>query len=83
MNSILRHVDEPDEIGHDFGIDFNGPLPEDEVGSVIVPDTVCPLSDEQLYEFMSLASSITFHTFDGCISHYLQCKDTLSNMLIT
>ena len=80
LNSILRHVDEPDEIGRGFGIDFNGPLPEDEVGSVIVPDTVRPLSDEQRSEFMSVASSITFHTFDG---YYLLCKDTLSNMQFT
>lgn len=81
LNSTMKYVDEPGEVTQDFGIDLDGPLPEQEIGSVEVPDTVCPLNDDELSGFMALAGSITFHTFDGCISHYTQCKDTLNNLI--
>ena len=51
VNSILRGVPESATIPYDYGVDFDGPLPDVSIGTVDVPETVNPLDDEQLSTF--------------------------------
>lgn len=37
------HIAQPDQ---EFGIDYDGPFPEDQCHTVDVPDTVCPIPDD-------------------------------------
>ena len=50
VNSILRRNEEPDTVPPDFGFDFNGPLPNEDIGTVDVPETVSPLNHQELQQ---------------------------------
>ena len=56
LNSIIQASDEPDSVPPDFGIDFDGPIPEEDVDSGVVPETVSPLDEEEIRGFISVAS---------------------------
>lgn len=81
---MLRSGEELDLVPPDFGVDFGGPLPEEDVGTVDVPETVSPLDDQELQQFLSVANSLSQLSCDDIqvnTSHYLCCKELLHNML--
>ena len=74
LNSIIQASDEPDSVPPDF----DGPIPEEDVGSVVVPETVSPLDEEEIREFISVASpDNAFTSIDEGVSHFVHCKSIL------
>ena len=66
--------------GEDYGVDPTGPLPDEELATVVVPETVHPLSDAQLTTFMDKVNSeATFEDFG--VSHFVECKATFQSMI--
>ena len=85
VDSILRNNEDLDDVPEDFGVDFDGPLPDEEVGTVDVPDTVSSLNEHDMYHFLTIASSPPLRSDDGHVgvSHFIHCKELLQNMLDT
>lgn len=84
VNSILRHSEDSDQIPPpDFGVDCDGPLPDEDIGSTVdVPETVSPLDDQEIEQFMSVANSLPLSSRDDVhVTHYLNCKELLHDML--
>lgn len=82
LNSIIQANDEPDTVSSDFGIDCDGPMPEEDIVTVVVPETVSPLDDDEIKDFMSVASpDSAFTSIDEGVSHYVHCKSILEHKL--
>ena len=83
QRGIANIFDPPllDQAMSSFGTDPNGPLPADDgVTTVVVPDTACPLSDEQLDEFQSSFDALT-PCDDFGVSIFLAAKEKLKELL--
>lgn len=81
MNSIIQVNDEPDTVPPDFGVDYDGPMPEEDTGTV-VPETVRPLDEDEIRDFMLVASpDSAFTSIDEGVSHYVHCKSILEHRL--
>ena len=66
--------------GEDYGIDPTGPLPDHELATVVVPETVHSLSDAQLTTFMDQVNSESIFDDLG-VTHFVECKATFQSML--
>lgn len=80
MNSMIRESDVTASVPPDFGLDVDGPIPDEDPGTIEVPDTLSPLNDEDLQVFLRFVGTDTFFDDFG-IQHYIDCKQELSNML--
>ena len=43
----------------DFGIDPKGPVPEEDAGTLVIPETVLPISKENIEEFIGMVDTDT------------------------
>ena len=53
INSMIKECevdDRTDEPPPDYGVDYGGPLPDDQVGTVCIPETLCPLNNEEIID---------------------------------
>ena len=79
LNSMIREEHILDAVDDDFGIDPDGPIAEDEIGTVIIPETVAPISDADLDDFLSVIDTDT--PFDDlAVQHYIYCKQLILSM---
>ena len=53
LNSMIREDDALDTVSADYGIDPEGPIPEEDTVTVIIPETLPPVSDDDLQDFLS------------------------------
>ena len=80
INSMIKESEimASQEVSHLFGIDPNGPLPDEDLGTIVIPDTPCPLTEE-LDQFMAFVD--TSSTFDDYgIEHFMSCKHFLMTL---
>lgn len=61
-------------------MDFSGPIPEEDLGTIEIPDTLPPISETHLQEFLDFVDAETFFE-DQAVQHYIDCKQQLLNML--
>ena len=80
INCLVRESEEVTNVPEDYGIDFSGPIPKEEVGIAEIPETLPPVNDIHLREFLQLIDTDTFFK-DYAIQHYIDCKQHLLNML--
>ena len=81
VNSVIQSdLNDTSCPGEDYGVDPTGPLPDEELATVVVPETFHPLSDAQLSTFMDKVNSeSTFEDFG--VSHFVECKATFQSMI--
>ena len=48
VNSRIQQGDFLDNVSADFGVDPEGPVPEEDAGTVVILETVLPLSEEDI-----------------------------------
>ena len=82
INSLIQQaeISSSAEVPDDFGVDYEGPIPQDEPGTVDVPSTDPPLSESDLQEFLSTVDTESFFDDFG-LQHYISCRQSLLNML--
>jgi len=62
----------------DYGIDPEGPIPEEDNGTIVIPETLPPVSDDDIYTRLL----ITDTSFDDLgVQHYMDCKQHILNMI--
>ena len=83
INSILREEEitsSRDVSSLDFGVDMDGPVPDDDIGTLDVPAIASPLNAQDLQEFLqSVDSHSTFEDFG--FQHYAQCRELLHSLM--
>ena len=60
----------------EWGVDYEGPIPEDLISTVEVPETSCPLNEHDLQQFLDAIDTDTRFEDLG-IEHYVHCKESL------
>ena len=80
INSLVRESQVVTSVPEDYGIDFGGPIPEEQPGTVEIPDTLSPVHDAHLQDFLDFVDTDTFFE-DNAMEHYIDCKQYLINML--
>lgn len=83
INSILREeiTSSTDVPSLDFGVDMDGPVPDEDIGTLDVPSITSPLvNEEDLHEFLQFVDlESTFEDFG--FQHYVQCRELLHTFL--
>ena len=83
INSILREEEitsSGDVPSLDFGVDMDGPVPDEDIGTLDVPAIISPLDEQDLQEFLqSVDLHSTFEDFG--FQHYVECKELLHFLL--
>ena len=64
----------------DYGIDYGGPLPEDQAGTMCIPETLCPIHDDDLDHFMDQVDTTSYFEDSG-IQHFIECKHLLCTLV--
>lgn len=62
INSMIREVDMQESLDvpvEEWGIDYEGPIPDDLVGMVEIPETECPLDEHDLQQFQDAIDTDT------------------------
>ena len=80
LNSMMRESDLTESVSSDFGIDFDGPVPDEDSGTLEIPETLSPIDGQDLLDFLQHIDTETFYNDFG-IQHYLDCKLHLLNMM--
>lgn len=82
LNSLIHQSDiqRNDAIPSDFGIDYEGPVPDEETGTVVVPPTDIPLNEDDLQELLDIIDTETFFDDLG-IQHFCHCKEIIQMLL--
>ena len=79
LNSMIREENILDAVDSDYGIDPDGPVVEDDTNAVTIPETVAPISDDDLEDFLSTIDTDT--PFDDlAVQHYMYCKQLILSM---
>ena len=80
LNSMIQEGDISDTMcADDYGIDPEGPIAEEDAGTVVIPETLSPLSEDDLQDFLSTVD--TDMPFDDLgVQHYMDCKQHILNM---
>ena len=76
-NEILASSDPPPP---DFGVDPDGPAPDEEFGTVEMPVTACMLNEDDLQHFIDAVDTESFFEDMG-IQHFIFCKTLLESLL--
>lgn len=81
INSMIREADIRESLDEEWGIDYDyGPVPDDVVGTVGVPETECPLDERDLRHFLDAIDTDTRYEDLG-VEHYMHCKELLESLL--
>lgn len=82
-NSLIRETDLASNIDispSDYGVDPDGPFAAEEVGTVQVPETLAPIDDDDLEQFISVVDSSSYFDDFG-FQHYVDCRQFLLSMM--
>ena len=83
INSMIKQADIQATLDvpvEEWGVDPEGPLPDDQVGTVEVPDTESPLDEQGLQQFLDGIDTDTRFEDLG-VEHYMHCKELLESLL--
>lgn len=83
VNSLIRESDivaSRDVPPADYGVDPNGPIADEEIGSVEVPPTLPPLDANAIHQFLLSVDSVTPFEDYG-FQHYVECRQLLQGMI--
>ena len=83
FNSLIQESDAQgniEMIPSDFGVNYEGPVPDEEIGTVEIPSTTVPLDEDDLQEFLDIIDTETFFDDLG-IQHFCNCKEFLQTFL--
>ena len=83
MNSFIREREAHryEEVPEDYGIDFDGPVPEEEIGTIEVPQTTSNLHEEDLEMFLSNVDTTSLFDDFG-YQHYIHCRQLYQSLEI-
>ena len=76
INSMIKEADIGETLDvpvEEWGIDCEGPIPEDLIGMVEVPETSCPLNEQDIQQFLDAIGTDTRFEDLG-IEHYVHCS---------
>lgn len=80
LNSMIQEEDISDTVcSDDYGIDPEAPIAEEDAGTVVIPETLSPLSEDDLQDFLSTVDTDTPYDDLG-VQHYMDCKQRILNM---
>ena len=80
LTAVRDVVDEVSpELLEDFGVDNEGPYPDEQLYTVDVPETPCPLPESVVESFMQSESTST--NIDDAVSEYLVKRTSLTDLL--
>ena len=83
INSMIREADIQESLdvpAEEWGVDYDGPIPDDIVGTVEVPETESPLDEHDLRHFLDAVDTDTRYEDLG-VEHYVHCKELLELLL--
>ena len=82
LNSLIQQSDIQSNNGipSNFGVDYEGPVPDEEIGTVEVPPTDVPLNEDDLQELLDIIDTETFFDDLG-IQHFCHCKEIIQMLL--
>lgn len=64
----------------DYGVDYYGPLPDEETHTVEVPETLCPLPEHLFEQFInSLRANVV--NIDEAVSVYIEARQLLVQLI--
>jgi hypothetical protein len=80
-NSLIREGDMQDVIvSDDFGVDTEGPIPNDDEDSVEIPQVLSPLDGDSLEDFLQFVDNYS-NLDDFGYQHCIDCKLLLQNLI--
>ena len=80
LTAVRDVIDGPtSEPIHEFGIDHDGPLPDEQFDTVCVPEIMCPLQDTSLNFSMHQSDSINI---DEAVAEYMTKRSQLRDTVI-
>lgn len=80
INSLMRDQHDIDVDAAIYGVDPTGPFPDEDLITVEVPETLCPLEADQLTAFLELIDTQSVFENRG-ITYYIQSKRQALRML--
>ena len=83
INSMIKEseINQNESLPSDYGVDYEGPLPDNEIGTVCIPETVCPLDEDDIDQFMGQVDTTSYFDDLG-VQYFLQCKQVLQALLL-
>lgn len=85
INSMITTSEVTDDLTvptDEWGVDPEGPVPEDVIGTVSIPETLCPLEGPEFQQFVDTVDTVSqFEDFG--VEHYVHCRELLYSMLPT
>ena len=81
MNSVIR--DDNTSVGdlENFGVDENGPIPDEELNTVVIPETLEDVDDELKDLFLRRLHDFTANEDVDPLVEFLQAKSMLNELL--
>ena len=81
MNSVIR--DDNTSVGdlENFGVDENGPIPDEELNTVVVPETLEDVNDELKELFLRRLQNFTANEDIDPLVEFLPAKSMLNDLL--
>ena len=65
-----------------YGVDPTGPLPDEDLTTVSVPEIIAPIEGDQLLEFLdSINTDTPFSSYSKGTSYFVSTKTRLQNLL--
>ena len=85
LEACIATNQEEEAISENYGIDVGGPLPDEDIGTVVIPETVSPFDEDEISEFMVFANRYSrmssLNDIDSIVAHYVSCKSYLNYLL--
>ena len=62
INSMIKEseINQIEALPLDYGVDYEGPLPDNELGTVCIPETLCPLDEDNIEQFMGQVDTTSY-----------------------
>lgn len=83
VNSLIRESDISTNVNIpvlEFGVDYEGPIADEEIATVEIPITLSPLTGDLLDVFLNNVDTITCF-YDLGFQHFIDCKSLLNDLL--
>ena len=72
LNSMIREDNALDTVSADYRIDPEGQIPEEDTGTVVIPETLLPVSDDPQHFLSTVDKDTSFG--DLGVKHYMDCE---------
>ena len=72
VNSLVRESKVKVNLPENYEIVVNGPIPEEEIGTIEIPETLPPINDISLWRFLGFIDRYIFEYH--AVQHYIDGK---------